>query len=52
MKPIVDDVFTGILTLLMEQGYVTLDAHFLDGTKMEVNANRYTYVWKKSVQSH
>ena len=52
MKAIVDDVFTGILTLLIEQGYVTLDAYFLDGTKMEANANRYTYVWKKSVQSH
>jgi len=52
MKAIVDDVFTGILTLLMEQGYVTLDAYFLDGTKMEANANRYTYVWKKSVQGN
>ena len=47
-----DDVFTGILPLLIEPGYVTLDAYFLDGTKMEANANRYTRVWKKSVQGH
>ena len=52
MKVIVDDVFTGILTLLIEQGYVMLDAYFLDGTKMEANANRYTYVWKKSIQGN
>ena len=52
MKTIVDDVFTGILTLLIGQGYVTLDAYFLDGTKMEANANRYTYVWKKSIEGY
>ena len=42
MRVIVDDVFTGILTLLIEQGYVTLDTYVVDGTKMEANANRYT----------
>lgn len=50
MKVIVDDVLTGILILLIEQGYVTLDAYFLDGTQREANANRYPDVWKKSVQ--
>ena len=49
MKAIVDEVFTGILALLIEQGYVTLETYFVDGTKIEANANRYTYVWKKSV---
>ena len=23
--------------------------YFLDGTKIEANANKYTFVWKKSV---
>jgi transposase len=52
MKAIVDEVFTGILTLLIEQGYVTLETYFLDGTKVEASANRYTYVWKKNVEGH
>ena len=26
--------------------------HFIDGTKVEANANRYTFVWKKSIQNH
>lgn len=25
---------------------------FIDGTKVEANANRYTFVWKKSSQNH
>ncbi|EHT95916.1 transposase, partial [Staphylococcus aureus subsp. aureus CIGC93] len=25
---------------------------FIDGTKVEANANRYTFVWKKSIQNH
>ena len=45
--------FSAIRTLLIEQGYVTLETYFVDGTKVEANANRYTYVytyvWKKSV---
>lgn len=52
MKPIIDEVFTSILQLLIEEGYVKLENYFLDGTKIEANANRYTYVWKKSVDRH
>ncbi len=26
-------------------------AIFIDGTKIEANANRYTFVWKKSIQN-
>ncbi len=52
MKAIVDEVFTGILTLLIEEGYVTLDAYFVDGTQVEANANRYPGVWKKSVEGY
>ena len=29
-------------------GLVTLDTYFLDGTKVEANANRFTFVWAKS----
>jgi hypothetical protein len=27
------------------EGFVSLDVACTDGTKMEVNANRYTFVW-------
>ena len=29
---------------------ITPDELYIDGTKIEANANRYTFVWKKSVQ--
>ncbi len=29
-----------------------LKQNLIDGTKVEVNANRYTFVWKKSIQNH
>jgi hypothetical protein len=44
-----EEVFTAVLELLVEEGYVKLDHYFVDGTKMEANANRYTFVWGKAV---
>jgi len=52
LKGIIEEVFLSILTLLIEGGYVKLEDYFVDGTKMEANANRYTYVWAKSAQHY
>ena len=52
MKAIVDDVFTGLLKLLLEAGYVKLESYFVDGTKMEANANRFTHVWRKNAERY
>ena len=35
--------------ILFEIKEVSGDAIFIDGTKIEANANKYTFVWKKSV---
>ncbi|OME89861.1 transposase, partial [Paenibacillus sp. FSL H7-0331] len=32
--------------------YVQLEHYFVDGTKIEANANRYTFVWGKAVVKH
>ena len=52
MKETVDDVFASVLEMLFEKGYVKLDNYFLDGTKIEANANRYSYVWSKSTKRY
>ncbi|WP_390854407.1 transposase, partial [Alicyclobacillus hesperidum] len=52
MKGLIDDVFAAVLQLLIEEGYVTMERYFLDGTKIEANANRYTFVWKKSTDRY
>ncbi|MEC1782096.1 IS1182 family transposase, partial [Schinkia azotoformans] len=33
---------------LIEENYITMENYFLDGTKIEANANKYSFVWKKS----
>jgi transposase len=48
----VKDVFAQVLLLLIEQGYVQLKDYYLDGTKMESVANRYTFVWAKNVSRY
>jgi transposase len=49
MKPVLETVFTAVLQFLVEANYVKLDHYFMDGTKIEANANRYTFVWGKAV---
>jgi transposase len=52
MKEVVGEVFTEVLEYLIEAGYVRLETYFVDGTKVEANANRYRYVWAKNVQRY
>ena len=37
---------------LKKEGFVTLKELFIDGTKIEANANRYTFVWRGSINYH
>ena len=37
---------------LKKEGLVTLKELFIDGTKIEANANRYTFVWRGSINYH
>jgi len=37
------------MRILKKEGYVTLEALYIDGTKVEANANRYTFVWRGSL---
>lgn len=43
-------VFAETVGMLADMGLVTLDAYFLDGTKVEANAGRYTFTWRKTVE--
>lgn len=49
MKDVIDEVFGEVMKLLIEEGLVHLQEYFLDGTKIESKANKYTYVWSKSL---
>jgi transposase len=52
VKDVIEDIFTSVLELLIEEGYVNLENYFLDGTKMEANANKYSWVWAKSTKRY
>jgi transposase len=48
LKDVLEDIFTQVLDLLHEKGYIHFETYFIDGTKLEANANKHTYVWKKN----
>lgn len=52
VKEVIEDIFTSVLELLIEEGYVKLENYFLDGTKLEANANKYSWVWAKSTRGY
>jgi IS5 family transposase len=49
LKGVLKEVFSQVVLLLVEQGIITLKEAYLDGTKIEANANRYTFVWGRSI---
>jgi len=52
LKPVIDKVFGSMVMLCQELGYVRLENYFVDGTKIQANAGKNSYVWKKNVTRH
>lgn len=52
LKGEIEAIFTQIVLLLEKKGLVSLETNFLDGTKIETNANRYTFVWAGAIIRH
>jgi transposase len=52
VKDTIEDIFASVLELLIEGGYVKLENYFLDGTKMEANASKYSWVWSRSTKHY
>jgi len=50
LKNQIDSIFSKVVMMLVELGYVSLDVQYIDGTKIEAASNRYTFVWRKSVE--
>ena len=45
----IEDLFYQLINKLIELNEIDLENVFIDGTKIEANANKYTFVWKKAV---
>jgi transposase len=47
LKPI----FNEVVLMLCEEGLLNIKDLYTDGTKIEANANRYTFVWGKAIKT-
>lgn len=50
LKAVIGDIFSKVVILLHEQGLLDIKEVYTDGTKIEANANRYTFVWGKAIK--
>ena len=52
LKENIKDLFGEVVKMLVEMGYVSLDVQYIDGTKIEAKSNKYTFVWRGSVEKY
>ncbi len=52
MQKTLQPIFTQVVLLLCEEGLLSLKDLYTDGTKIEANASRYTFVWGKSIKNN
>lgn len=52
VAPVLKDIFKQIVLLLAAEGLVSLKEAYVDGTKIEANANRYTFVWGNAIRTN
>ena len=50
-KPL-KEIFTQVVHLLAGEGILSLKEIYTDGTKIEANANRYTFVWGNAIKTN
>lgn len=52
VKNEINNIFTQLVLILADKGFVSQDVEYIDGTKIESKANRYTFVWRKTVEKN
>ena len=45
------EIFGSVVQMLAAEGYLSIKEVYIDGTKIEANANRYTFVWGKAIET-
>lgn len=52
LKNELQSIFSQVVLFLNSEGVLSLKDLYVDGTKLEANANKYTFVWAKSIQTN
>ena len=50
LKESIEDIFKAVMGYIRKTEHVDLRHVYIDGSKFEANANKYTWVWKKSTE--
>ena len=50
LKDTIDNLFSQVVMLLVEEGYISLREQYVDGTKIESKSNKYRFVWRGTVE--
>ncbi len=52
LKGVIDQVFSSMVIFLTDNKYIKLENYFVDGTKIEADANRHSHVWSKNTRRY
>lgn len=52
LKDAINGLFIQVVIMLNDMGLLSLQESYIDGTKMESRANKYTFVWRGSVEKN
>ena len=52
LKDNIEKLFSQLVEMMVDLDLISLEKQFVDGTKIEANAHKYSFVWKKSVEKN
>lgn len=52
LKGNIDKLFSQLVLMMVDLDLISLEKQFVDGTKIEANAHKYSFVWRKSVEKN
>jgi transposase len=52
LKGAMEEIFVTAVKMPAAKGYIKLEHYFVDGTKIESASGRYTFVWKRAVETN
>ncbi len=52
LKDSFKEIFKQVVMMLAEEGLISMKQIYTDGTKIEAQAGRYTFVWGKSIKTN
>lgn len=52
LKGNIEKLFSQLVEMMFDLELISLERQFIDGTKIEANAHKYSFVWKKAVEKN